>query len=217
MTVRPDLAPTFFLDFHHPAVAAFVREHTLGAASDSERATRLFRAVRDGVRYDPYEVTLAREALTASAALERGASFCVPKAIVYAAALRAVGIPARLGFVDVTNHLATKRLVELLRTQVFAFHGYVVVSLAGRTLKATPAFNASLCARFGVAPLEFDGEHDAMLQPFDGTGRAFMEYLCQRGEHDDLPYEEMVRVWRATYPHLFGDAAALAGDFDTEA
>ena len=198
------LGPTYFLDYEHPAVVAFVEESTAGAESDVERASRLFLAVRDRVRYDPYQADISREGMTASATLARGASFCVPKAILLAAGLRAVGVPCRLGFADVTNHLATERLLATLRTHVFAFHGYVELVVAGRTCKVTPAFNRELCDKFGVAPLEFDGEHDAMLQPFDASGRAFLEYLKDRGTYDDFPHEEMLRVWRETYPHFFG-------------
>ncbi len=212
------LAPSFFLDFEHPRVRAFVDEAVAGASTDLERASRLFRAVRDGVRYDPYQVDLSREALTASATLARGRAFCVPKAILLAACLRGAGIPARLGFADVTNHLSTPRLIEVLRSRVFAFHGYVEVHLGDRVLKATPAFNASLCARFGVAPLELDGEHDAMLQAFDDQGRAFMEYLRDRGTYDDFPHEAMLQAWREVYPHFFGgESAAPQGDFEAEA
>jgi hypothetical protein len=59
-----------------------------------------------------------------------------------------------------------------------------------------------------VAPLEFDGTSDAMLQPFDARGRAFLEYLEDRGVHDDFPYDEMLRVWAEIYPHLFTTPAA---------
>jgi transglutaminase-like putative cysteine protease len=197
------LRPSPFLDYESPNVQAFVREATEGATTDRERAARLFLAVRDGVRYDPYQPDLSPAGLTASATLERGAAFCVPKAILLAAVYRAVGLPTRLGFVDVTNHLATPRLIERLGTRVFAFHGYVEVELDGVTRKATPAFDAKLCAKFGVAPLEFDGTADAMLQPFDGEGRAFLEYLEDRGIYDDFPYEEMIRVWKLHYAHLF--------------
>jgi hypothetical protein len=198
------LQRTFFLDFDHPDVARFVQTHTRGAQSPAERASRLFTAVRDEIPYDPFRVSLAREALTASATVLQPGAFCVPKAILYAATLRAVGIGARLGFADVTNHLATPRMIELLRTEVFAFHGYVEVHLGGRVLKASPAFHAGLCSRFGVPPLEFDGTSDAMLQAYDARGRRFMQYLKDRGVHDDFPHEEMVRVWRETYPHFFG-------------
>ena len=203
MTDSPLLRSTFFLDYEHPGVAQFVRDNTQGADSPTERASRLFVAVRDQVTYDPYQVQLSPEALTASATVARRAGFCVPKAILYAACLRAVGIPARLGFVDVTNHLATSRLLELLKTDVFAFHGYVEIHLGEHVWKASPAFHAALCRKFRVPPLEFDGTADAMLQPFDSKGRQFMRYVRQRGTYDDFPYEEMVRVWKETYPHLF--------------
>lgn len=199
----PRLRPSSFLDYESPTVRAFVREVTEGATSDRERAARLFLAVRDRVRYDPYQVDLSPGGLTASTTLERGAAFCVPKAILLAAVYRAVGLPTRLGFVDVTNHLATPRLIERLGTRVFAFHGYVEVLIDGATRKVTPAFDAGLCAKFGVAPLEFDGTSDAMLQPFNGEGRAFLEYLEDRGIYDEFPYEEMIRVWKLHYAHLF--------------
>ncbi len=214
------LASTRFLDADHPAVAAFAAEAAAGAAGDRERAVQVFRAVRDGIRYDPYAVDLAPEALSASATLARGRAFCVPKAVLLAACLRSLSIPTRLGFADVTNHLATPRLLERLRTHVFAFHGYADVWLEGRWIKATPAFDAALCAWFGTPPLDWDGETDAVLQSFDGSGRRFMEYLCDRGVHDDLPYDELIRVWHESYPHLFdesGSAIPVAGDFAAEA
>jgi transglutaminase-like putative cysteine protease len=213
------LLPTRFLDADHPAVAAFARAAAEGAATERERAVRVFRAVRDGIRYDPYAVDLAPEALSASATLARRRAFCVPKAVLLAACLRSLSIPTRLGFADVTNHLATPRLLARLRTDVFAFHGYVDVWLDGRWIKATPAFDAALCAWFGVAPLEWDGSSDAVFQAHDSSGRRFMEYRCDRGVHDDLPYAELLRVWHELYPHMFEEGAfgAPGGDFAAEA
>ncbi len=202
------LSATRYLDYDHPAVSDFVREVAGDAPTEVEKAKRLFVAVRDRVRYDPYQIELLPDQLTASATLLRGRAFCVPKAVLLAAALRAVGIPARLGFADVTNHLATQRLLDALKTHVFAFHGYVVAQLGGREVKITPAFDKRLCAFFDVPPLDFDGEHDAMLQAFDGRGRAFLEYLCDRGVYDDFPYEEMLRVWTEVYPHLMAPGGA---------
>ncbi len=202
------LVATKFLDYEHPSVVAFVREVTEGATTDVERVKRLFLAVRDRVRYDPYQIELQPHHLTASATLARGRAFCVPKAVLLAATLRSVGVPARLGFADVTNHLATQRLLDTLKTSVFAFHGYVIVRLGGRELKITPAFDARLCAFFGVEPLEFDGTNDAMLQAFDDEGNRFLEYLCDRGTYDDFPYEEMLRVWTEVYPHLMAPGGA---------
>src|SRR3990167_7232802 len=50
----------------------------------------------------------------ASACLARGSGFCVAKAALLAAAARASGIPARVGFADVRNHLTTPRLRRLM-------------------------------------------------------------------------------------------------------
>lgn len=199
---------TSYLDFGHPTVRAFVDRATEGSRTDRERAIMLFRAVRDDIRYDPYATDLSPEGLKASTTIARGRAFCVPKAALYAATLRAVGIPSRLGFADVTNHLATKRLLEMTRTEVFAFHGNTEVWLAGRWLKATPAFDAALCARFEVDPLEFDGEHDALLQASNKPGKPFMSYIRDRGVFDDLPREAMLGAFREIYPHWFVSEAS---------
>ena len=48
------LQSTYFIDSDHPDVVAFTRRVTDGASDDVDRAVRLFYAVRDGIRYDPY-------------------------------------------------------------------------------------------------------------------------------------------------------------------
>ncbi len=216
--MEPFLRGTFYLDLEHPQVAAFARETASGAAAEKERAVRIFYAVREQIRYDPYALGLEPEHFKASTTLERRRGFCVPKAILLAAAWRAVGIPSRLGFADVTNHLASARLLEMLGTDVFAFHGYAEAHLGGLWVKATPAFNSSLCEKFGVPPLDWDGEHDAILQPFNRAGAPFMQYLVDRGSWDDFPLEELIRVWRVVYPKLFAaGAGAVTGDLEAEA
>lgn len=193
------LTPGRFVDSDHPDVIAFAREVCQGATTDRERAARLFRTVRERLRYDPYTLTVEPEDYKASAVLHREAAYCIPKAVLLCAAARAAGIGARLGFADVKNHLASKKLLELLKTEVFAWHGYVELWIDGRPVKATPAFNTALCARFGVPPLELDGEHDAMLQAFDGQGRRYMEYVRDRGLYVDLPLEEILATFRDMY------------------
>lgn len=205
----PTLTPTAFLDYGHPRVAAFARREA-GEGSERERAVRLYYAVRDGIRYDPYTFRVDRASLTASRTLEAGSGWCVPKAVLLAACCRAEGIPARLGFADVRNHLANERLLRLMDTPDFLWHGYVSLKLEGRWVKATPAFNVELCRRFGVLALEFDGRSDSLLQPYDARSRRHMEYVRDRGLHDDLPWEEATRDWRAGYPRLI--AAAEAGE-----
>jgi transglutaminase-like putative cysteine protease len=201
------LGPTRFLDFDVPAVAAFARSHA-GAGTQRERAVRLYYAVRDGLRYDPYGVHLAPDRLTASRALADGSGWCVTKAVLLAACCRAEGIPARLGFADVKNHLATDKLREAMGTDLFYWHGYASLLLDGKWVKATPAFNLELCRKFGVLPLEFDGAHDSLFQPFDARQRRHMEYVRDRGLFDDLPFEELSGELKAAYPKLLEIAQA---------
>jgi transglutaminase-like putative cysteine protease len=214
MNLAPYLRHTRYLDFDHPRVAALVR--SVPAGDEKARAIALFLKVRDEVLYDPYRVMLEPPYFAASATLERGRGFCVAKAILYAAGLRGLGIPSRLGFADVRNHLSSPQLLEVLRTDVFAYHGFTEVWLSGKWVKATPAFNASLCARFGALPLDFDGENDAVLQPLNSKGDRFMEYLKDRGVADDFSLDDMLVAWREIYPHLFHGIPAPSGDFDAE-
>ncbi|MEZ4451946.1 MAG: transglutaminase family protein [Nannocystaceae bacterium] len=197
---RPDdLGPTRFLDIEHPRVVELARDAIGDATSDVLKAQRLFLRVRDGWRYDPYTLSASPDSCVASRIAATDRAYCIPKAVLLAALARAVGIPSRLGFADVRNHLASPRLLERLGTDVFAWHGYVELFVDGRRVKATPAFNRELCERFDVAPLEFDGVHDAMLQPFDRAGHESMEYLRDHGTFDDLPFATILAAFRRLY------------------
>ncbi len=193
------LAPGRFVDSDHPDVIAHARAVCDGAQSDRERASRLFRDVRENPRYDPYTLTPDPAAFLASTILKTSRAFCVPKAVLLCALARASGIPARLGFADVRNHLASEKLLAVLNSNLFVFHGYVELWIEGRPVKASPAFNATLCEHFGVPPLEFDGVHDALLQAYDGEGRRYMEYVRDRGLFLDLPFDEMMAAIMAEY------------------
>jgi transglutaminase-like putative cysteine protease len=211
----PCLRATDCLDADHPRIRAFAAEACGGETDPVARAVRLYYAVRDGLRYDPYGIDLSAEGLRASAVLERGRGWCVAKAGVLAATARAAGIPARLGFADVRNHLATPRLLEMMGTDVFYYHGCTELALEGRWVKATPAFNVELCRKFGVRPLEFDGRADSIFHPFDAGGRRHMEYLQDRGARDDMPVEELREAMARLYPGI--GAWPAGGDFHAEA
>jgi transglutaminase-like putative cysteine protease len=207
---HPDtLAPTALLDSAHPAIQAFAKAHALGA-TDRERAVALYYAVRDGFRYDPYRIDLSPAGMTASAVLAAGYGWCVPKAALLTAACRAAGIPARLGFADVRNHLSTERMRETMKTDIFAWHGYTDIWLDGAWHKATPAFNIELCEKFGLLPLEFDGMSDSIYHPFDRAGNRHMEYVKQRGTFNDLPLAEIVATFREIYSNWMPDGASTS-------
>ena len=196
------LRPGHFVDSDHPAVRAFAAEHARGA-TDRKKAVALYHAVRDRVRYNPFQNFTRDEAYRGSACLERGEGWCVPKAALLAACARAAGIPARVGYADVKNHLTTPALTAKMGTDLFVFHGYTDLFLDDKWVKATPAFNLAMCKRFRVKPLEFDGREDSIFHPFDEDNRRHMEYVSFRGTYADVPAEEIRRVFAETYPVYF--------------
>ena len=190
-------------------IERFAREKA-GVGSDRKKAVALYYAVRDGFRYDPYRLDLSPEGMRPERVLENGYGWCVPKAALLSAAFRAVGIPARLGFANVRNHLSTPKMREIMRTDLVAWHGYSEIFLDGQWLKATPAFNRQLCEKLDLDPLEFDGAQDSIFHAYD-HGRQHMEYVEMHGSFDEIPLERMLTDYRVIYPHW--NLQALAGDF----
>jgi transglutaminase-like putative cysteine protease len=194
--IQANLQPTYFIDGDSPQVIGFADKITKGVESDIEKAIKLFYAVRDEIYYDPYGIDPNPESLRASAVLHKRSGFCVTKAILLAAAARVVKIPSRLGFADVRNHLSSGRLRQLMQTDIFVFHGYTELFLENRWVKATPAFNLSLC---------------------DKAGKQHMEYLRDRGQFSDFPYKLMFETWKQYYPQFFPESSeAIGGNFEEE-
>jgi transglutaminase-like putative cysteine protease len=205
-----------FVDSESPAVIEFARAASAGAKNESDAVLRLYSAVRDEILYDAYVDWTDPNVFRASMVLGERRGFCVGKASLLAACARVLGVASRLGFADVKNHMTSPRLYERMRTDVFRWHAYCELYLDGKWVKATPAFNASLCERLGVKPLEFDGRTDSLFQPFDQAGRKHMEYVLDRGTFPDVPFETILADFRANYAALFGEDR-LAGDFQAEA
>ncbi|HEV2194283.1 MAG TPA: transglutaminase-like domain-containing protein [Candidatus Acidoferrum sp.] len=193
-------APGEFIDSAEASVQEFAKKAAEGAGDDVSRAVKLYYAVRDEVLYDPYCSGEERRYFRASDCLRAKRGFCIPKGALLAAAARSIGIPARVAYADVRNHLSTKKLLELMGGDLFIWHSFTELFLEERWVKATPAFNLSLCERFGVHPLEFDGRHDSLFHEFDREGRRHMEYVRQRGDYLDVPYEAIVADFKKTYP-----------------
>lgn len=170
-----------------------------GPADSLECAIKLYYAVRDNVLYDPYTISLFPEAYRASVILERGRGFCVQKAALLCALGRACRIPSRLGFATVKNHLASQQLIEYVGSNLFVFHGYTEMLLNGKWVKATPAFNKTLCAKYHVAPLEFNGHEDSIFQPYTADQKLFMEYTEYYGTFASVPMQIMIKTWQEVY------------------
>jgi len=203
------LRPGRYIDSDHPAVVSFAKKNAAGK-DPVQRGVALYYAVRDGIRYNPFLDFSKDETFQASHCIAAGEGFCIGKAALLAACARAEGIPARVGFADVKNHLTTPALRERMGTDLFIYHGYAELLLEGKWVKATPAFNVELCRRFRVKPLEFDGREDSIFHPFDEEDRRHMEYLRDRGSHADVPVAQIMQTFREVYPALYGmgDAAA---------
>ena len=212
------LAPARFIQSDDPGIVAFAAEATGEATQPRAKALALYYAVRDRVIYDPYVRFNAPETYSAAAVLAQGSGFCIPKAALLAACCRAVGLPARVGFADVRNHLATPKLIEKNGSDIFRWHSFAEILLGGEWVKATPAFNLSLCEKFGVHPLDWDGITDSVFHPFDKQDRRHMEYVEQRGSFYDVPFEEITACYREHCPKLMvDDPWGTGADFAAEA
>lgn len=197
--MQPYLQPSATIDSDHPEIIGYVKKKTNNSEDIRTQAINLYYAVRDDIRYDPYSLDLSVDGLLASHTLEIGRGWCVAKAILLAACCRASGIPARLGFADIRNHLSTERLRRQMKTDVFYWHGYTSIYLDGTWVKATPAFNIELCNKFRIRPLDFDGRNDSIYHPFDLDGNKHMEYLKYRGEFADVPLDQMIKTFTQKY------------------
>ena len=193
------LKPTGMIDSDHDDLIAFAKKAVDGATDPVERARRLFYAVRDGLVYDVRCPFFLPDHYRASSVLKRGRGFCVSKASVLAAAGRAMGIASRLGLADIRNHGASKQVVELMGTDIFAFHGFTEFLLNGKWVKATAAFDAPIFSRHNIAPVEFDGEHDAVYPSHTLNGDPYVEYIVYHGSFADVPLDALLAAWRKTY------------------
>ena len=206
--LEPYLKSTKFLESDSQPVREFATRATEGATGEIAKAVALYYAIRDGIRYDPYVMATDPEQYRASVVARLPAAYCIQKAILLGATARAIGVPSRLGFADVRNHLTSPKLRETMGSDLFVYHGYTELFLEGRWVKATPAFNLGLCQRFGVLPLEFDGRHDSIFHPFDAENRKHMEYVRSHGSFAEFPFEQVMEAFRREYPSLFGSLQA---------
>lgn len=217
-----NLQATDIINSDNSEVISFAQQAIGQTTNQKEQAIKLYYAVRDEFRYDPYRIQFTPNGLKASAVIKQGYGYCVSKAVLLAAAGRAVGIPTRLGFADVKNHLSSEKLKQVMQSDVFSWHGYTEFYLDNKWVKATPAFNKLLCDKAGIKPLEFDGENDSVFHEFDQAGNKHMEYLKDHGPFDDLPFQKIAEAYKKQYPmfaKLLEQQAELniEGQFDDEA
>jgi transglutaminase-like putative cysteine protease len=193
------LKPTAIVDSDHSSIRAYAAQAGGEGSDPVDCAVNLYLAVRDHIWYDPYAPFHLPLHYRASFVLERRRGFCIPKASLLCALARARNIPARLGFANVRNHLATRQLLEYLGVDLFVYHAFVELYLEGKWVKATPAFNRELCERHKVPPLEFNGREDSIFQPYNEQNRKYMEYVEFLETCEDVPVERILTAWEGTY------------------
>ena len=191
------------MDSLDPDILDFAADILRSTPDQTEAVIQAYYNIRDGYRYDPYAVNLDRDHMKASAFLHRKNGYCIEKANLLGAVARAMGVPARLGFGDVRNHIGTDKLEKQLGTDLMVFHGYTDLYLNGKWVKATPALNKELCNKLGVEPLEFDGKNDSIFQSAAPGGGKFMAYVNDRGTYAEWPVEDFIAALKEHYGHLF--------------
>lgn len=198
------LRPTSRIDSYNSDIKQKAEEITNGIENDVDKAIRLFYWVRDEIKYTPIAPLEIFEDYRASETLKRGKGFCVEKASLLAAFARAVGIPTRLHLADIRNHLVSESLMNVMGTNLFSPHGYCELHLEGKWVKATPAFDLTMCQENRIKPVEFDGKHDAIFHSHNLDGDLHIEYVKDRGHYPDVPIEDILTILQVTYgPETF--------------
>ncbi len=197
------LKSTYFYNTTAPEIQELIAEFQKEELSEQEKAIGIYLKVRDGWRYNPYQIFGQKEKFKASEIARRKEGHCLDKAILLITGLRALNIPARIHLAKVKNHIAVERLIEKLGTNELTPHGMVDVFLGGKWLKISPAFNIELCEKCNVAPLDFDGAHDSVFQEYNQEGKEFMEYLEDYGHFEDFPIDFVFKNMKEHYGPSF--------------
>jgi transglutaminase-like putative cysteine protease len=218
------IKPTYFFDYDTLEFQEYFDKYYNFQKTPFENLIDFYYIVRDSILYNPYNFKIKKSEYKASNIIKFKKTYCIPKAILYSTIARKLGFPSKIGFADVKNHLSSKRFIEYLGSDVFAFHGYSEIYIFkdnpnnGKWVKATPAFDKYLCEKYNVPPLNFDGENDSIFHPFDNQGKKFMEYINERGSFSDFPYEYIMKGLQEYYPHLWNKSKIkrITGDIRNE-
>lgn len=125
----------------HPTVRALCRELTDGCADETEKARRLYEAVRDRFPHS-FDIHGEGVAVTAGDVLRLGHGICFAKSHLLAALLRAAGTPAGLCY--------QRLMLDDAHDPRLTLHGLNAVWLSGRWLRLDargnkPGVDARFC------------------------------------------------------------------------
>ena len=190
------------IDSAHPAIQAHAAQLTKGCETPFAKAQAVFDWVRDEVPYNFTPSLRRREDWRASVGLLRGDGFCQQKAVLLAALLRAVGIPAGLGFEHVRDHmLLDTRFEAHLPSGLIVFHGCTMLHLDGTWRIADATLDRRLCERRGYRLVTLNPTADSELPATDLQGGPHFDFLARLGPYANLPqsvsdlFLDLVATW----------------------
>ena len=200
------LEPTEFIDSDSASVEALA-QRVQGDGPPIHRAVRLFEHVRDEIQYE-FRAKLTKDEYRASRTLADGKGFCVQKAVLLCALLRAARIPSALVLCDLKDYTLPSRIVRAMGTDTMFHHGLNAIHLNGRWLLADASLSPDVVERKRYRRVDFDGEHDALFPNATIAGDAHAEVIRFHGMYVDLPFNQMTGAFMAAYAQA--DLAALA-------
>jgi len=188
---------TEIIDCDSNSIKEKALEVTKGLKTDKEKAVALFYFVRDKIKHNAYVPLYDANRYKASSTLKEGNGMCQNKAILLVALARAVGIPARLGFVDVEDHQLSDSFKQMIGgVNIMPFHGFAELYIDGRWVHASPAYDLATCRKKGFIPVEFDGVNDAKDSEYTKSGQLHMKHIEYHGPYEDLPLDEIYSYYR---------------------
>jgi len=160
------LHPTYFCDCEHQTIIDLAHELTKGCETDKDKALKIFHFVRDEIPF------MLDYIVKASETLERRYGFCVTKATLQIALLRASGIPARYRHA----HLKKECLKGVIARGAFngtpniiTFHPWAECYLNDKWISCDTLFDEKLVktiykkgihSKEEIPTIEWDGETD---------------------------------------------------------
>jgi len=203
------LRSTEVIDWEAESVKNKAAELIRGLNTPREKAIALYYFVRDGIRHNPYAEGSRPEDFKASVTLGRGYGYCQHKALLLVALARAAGIPARLGYADVRDHLLSRKFRDMIGgDNLLIQHGYTQLYLDGKWVHASPAYDLDTCRKMGFVPVDFDGIHDARDSAFNARGKPHIEYVKDHGHYADFPWDFILsyrQQWVASIGREWGE------------
>lgn len=201
------LTPTRYIESTHPAIVDCVERLRVRELATPARAAALFRFVRDEICYE-FMAKLTPEEYLASHVLQESKGFCVQKAVLLCALLRAAEVPCAIVLSDLVDHSLSPKIAGALGTNVMFHHGLNAFYVEGGWLKVDASLSPDVTMRKGYHLVEFDGTAEALLPETTLAGGPHATYARFHGTYAELPFDQMMNAFMVAYQHV--DVLALS-------